>query len=217
MYVLIDNYDSFTYNLFHFLGELGAEVDVHRNDAITAAAVVALAPEGIVISPGPCDPDRAGICLDLVKAAADTGMPLLGVCLGHQAIGQAFGGHVVRAPQPMHGKISTIRHDGTGVFAELPTPFHGDALPFAGGRSGDLAEHALDHRRDRRRRDHGRRALRAADARRAVPSREHRLGARPHPAPQLPQDRRKNQALSQPRTTSAKAAAMTTGTDIKRA
>jgi len=124
MYVLIDNYDSFTYNLFHYLGELGADVVVHRNDAITAAAVIALAPEGIVISPGPCDPDRAGISLDIVKAAADTRTPLLGVCLGHQALGQAMGGHIVRAPRPMHGKISTIRHDGTGVFADLPTPFH---------------------------------------------------------------------------------------------
>jgi anthranilate synthase component 2 len=123
MYVLIDNYDSFTYNLFHYLGELGAEVAVHRNDAITAAAVVALRPDGIVISPGPCDPDRAGISLDLVMAAAEARIPLLGVCLGHQALGQAMGGRVVRAPHPMHGKISTIRHDGTGVFADLPTPF----------------------------------------------------------------------------------------------
>jgi len=123
MYILIDNYDSFTYNLFHFLGELGADVVVHRNDAITAAEVVALAPEGIVISPGPCDPDRAGISLDVVTAAAENKIPLLGVCLGHQALGQAMGGKVVRAPEPMHGKVSAIRHDGTGVFAKLPTPF----------------------------------------------------------------------------------------------
>jgi anthranilate synthase component 2 len=123
MFILIDNYDSFTYNLFHFLGELGAEVVVHRNDAITAAEVVALAPEGIVISPGPCDPDRAGVSLDVVIAAAENGIPLLGVCLGHQALGQAMGGKVVRAPEPMHGKVSDIRHDGSGVFADLPTPF----------------------------------------------------------------------------------------------
>jgi len=123
MYILIDNYDSFTYNLFHFLGELGADVVVHRNDTITAADVVDLAPEGIVISPGPCDPDRAGISLDVVKAAAEKRIPLLGVCLGHQALGQAMGGKVVRAPEPMHGKVSDIRHDGTGVFASLPTPF----------------------------------------------------------------------------------------------
>jgi anthranilate synthase component II len=123
MYILIDNYDSFTYNLFHFLGELGADVVVHRNDTISAADVVDLAPEGIVISPGPCDPDRAGISLGVVKAAAEKRIPLLGVCLGHQALGQAMGGKVIRAPEPMHGKVSEIRHDGTGVFANLPTPF----------------------------------------------------------------------------------------------
>ena len=122
MYVLIDNYDSFTYNLVHFLGELGAEMAVHRNDAITPEQVLALAPEGIVLSPGPCDPDRAGICLDLVKLAAGK-LPVLGVCLGHQAIGQAFGGRVVRAPKMMHGKLSAIHHDGTGLFAGLSSPF----------------------------------------------------------------------------------------------
>ncbi len=122
MYVLIDNYDSFTYNLVHFLGELGAEMAVHRNDAITPEQVLALAPEGIVLSPGPCDPDRAGICLDLVKLAAGK-LPVLGVCLGHQAIGQAFGGRVVRAPTMMHGKLSAIHHDGAGLFAGLSSPF----------------------------------------------------------------------------------------------
>jgi anthranilate synthase component 2 len=124
MYILIDNYDSFTYNLFHFLGELGAEVTVHRNDAVSAGDVVSQSPEGIVISPGPCDPDRAGISLDVVKAAAERKIPLLGVCLGHQALGQALGGKVVRAPEPMHGKVSEVRHEGTGVFAQLPSPFH---------------------------------------------------------------------------------------------
>ena len=124
MLVLIDNYDSFTYNLVHFLGELGAEVVVERNDALTADQVVARAPRAVVISPGPCDPDRAGICLDLVERAAGH-MPILGVCLGHQAIGQAFGGRVVRAPNLMHGKLSDIRHDGTGLFAGLPSPFAG--------------------------------------------------------------------------------------------
>jgi len=122
MYVLIDNYDSFTYNLVHFLGELGAEMAVHRNDAITPEQVLALAPEGIVLSPGPCDPDRAGICLELVERAAGR-IPLLGVCLGHQAIGQAFGGKVVRAPYVMHGKLSPVRHNGEGVFRGLPNPF----------------------------------------------------------------------------------------------
>ena len=114
MFLLIDNYDSFTYNLWHFLGELGAEVMVRRNDKISVADALAMRPEGIVISPGPSDPDHAGICLDLVRAAGDT--PLLGVCLGHQAVGQAFGGKIVRAPAPMHGKLSRIQHNGTGVF-----------------------------------------------------------------------------------------------------
>ncbi len=109
MYLLIDNYDSFTYNLRHYLGELGAEVEVRRNDALAADEAVAMAAEGIVISPGPCDPDRAGICLDLVRKAAGR-IPILGVCLGHQCIGQAFGGKVDRAPAPMHGKDSEINH-----------------------------------------------------------------------------------------------------------
>jgi len=122
MYLVIDNYDSFTYNLVHFLGELGAETEVWRNDAISVDQVVEKRPQGIVISPGPCDPDRAGICLDLVTRAAGR-IPLLGVCLGHQAVGQAFGGRVVRAPVPMHGKISTIHHQGSGVFAGLDNPF----------------------------------------------------------------------------------------------
>ena len=122
MFLLIDNYDSFTYNLFHFLGELGAEVVVRRNDAIAPEEALALGPQGIVISPGPCDPDRAGVCLDLIGAAADK-VPILGVCLGHQAIGQAFGGKVVRAEAPMHGKLSQVSHRGEGVFADLPSPF----------------------------------------------------------------------------------------------
>src|SRR6266436_2893131 len=122
MLLLIDNYDSFTYNLFHYLGELGEDVVVKRNDQISPADALALKPRSIVLSPGPCDPDRAGICLELIKAASGQ-VPLLGVCLGHQAIGQAFGGRVVRAPVPMHGKVSTIRHDGSGIFAGLPNPF----------------------------------------------------------------------------------------------
>lgn len=121
MFLLIDNYDSFTYNLWHYLGELGAEVVVKRNDALTVAQALALQPQGIVISPGPSDPNHAGICLDLVARAGR--IPVLGVCLGHQAIGQAFGGKVVRAPAPMHGKLSAIRHDGSGVFEGLPSPF----------------------------------------------------------------------------------------------
>ncbi|GAA0569358.1 aminodeoxychorismate/anthranilate synthase component II [Caenispirillum bisanense] len=123
MYLLIDNYDSFTYNLWHYLGELGAEVEVRRNDALTAAEALAMQPQGVILSPGPCDPDRAGVCLGLIAAAAETRVPLFGVCLGHQAIGQAFGGTVVRAPQPMHGKVSDITHTAAGVFAGLPSPF----------------------------------------------------------------------------------------------
>ena len=122
MYLLIDNYDSFTYNLVHYLGELGADVQVYRNDALTVDAALALQPEGIVLSPGPCDPDKAGICLGLIAAAAAHKIPLLGVCLGHQAIGQAFGGFVVRAPKPVHGKTDQIHHNGQGLFADLPSP-----------------------------------------------------------------------------------------------
>ncbi|NKB57030.1 MAG: aminodeoxychorismate/anthranilate synthase component II [Alphaproteobacteria bacterium] len=121
MYLLIDNYDSFTYNLWHFLGEQGAIFTVHRNDAITVDEALALKPDGIVISPGPCDPDKAGICLDLVRAAAGK-VPILGVCLGHQSVGQAMGGRVVRAPECMHGKLSEIKHTGTGVFKDIPSP-----------------------------------------------------------------------------------------------
>jgi len=124
MLLLIDNYDSFTYNLFHYLGELGAETVVRRNDEIDVQAAMALNPSAILLSPGPCDPDRAGICLALIAAAAETATPLIGVCLGHQAIGQAFGGRVVRAGQIVHGKLGTIRHQGTGVFRALPSPFH---------------------------------------------------------------------------------------------
>jgi len=122
MFLLIDNYDSFVYNLRHYLGELGAEVKVVRNDALTAAEALAMGPEGIVLSPGPGYPDSAGICLDLIRKAAGK-VPILGVCLGHQAIGQAFQGRIVRAPAPVHGKTSEIHHNGTGLFASIPSPF----------------------------------------------------------------------------------------------
>ena len=122
MICLIDNYDSFTFNLVHYLGELGAEVAVHRNDKVASATVMAADPDAIVLSPGPCTPREAGICLDLIAKAADT-IPILGVCLGHQAIGDAFGGKVVRAPAPVHGKLSEIRHDGTGIFHGINAPF----------------------------------------------------------------------------------------------
>jgi anthranilate synthase component 2 len=120
MIVLIDNYDSFTFNLVHYLGSLGAQTLVHRNDKISVGAVMASQPEAIVLSPGPCTPNEAGICLDLIKQATPS-VPILGVCLGHQAIGQAFGGKVVRAA-PMHGKLSDIRHDGSGVFRGINGP-----------------------------------------------------------------------------------------------
>jgi len=122
MLVLIDNYDSFTYNLVHFLGELGAACEVFRNDKIGVADVVKMKPKGIVLSPGPCTPNEAGICLELIAAAGPT-IPILGVCLGHQAIGQAYGGKVVRAPVLMHGKLSKIAHKGKGVFKGLPKTF----------------------------------------------------------------------------------------------
>lgn len=123
MILLIDNYDSFTYNLFHYLGELGADVRVVRNDELTAYEALALKPQGIVLSPGPCTPNEAGICMDVIRLA-DGAMPILGVCLGHQAIGQVYGGSVVRAPEPMHGKLSRIHHTGKSVFRGLNNDFN---------------------------------------------------------------------------------------------
>ena len=122
MVILIDNYDSFTFNLYHYLGGLGAEVVVHRNDKIDMQAVIAADPDAIVLSPGPCTPSDAGICLDLITQASGR-IPIFGVCLGHQAIGQAFGGAVVRAPVPVHGKLSQIEHRGAGVFDGINGPF----------------------------------------------------------------------------------------------
>jgi anthranilate synthase component II len=150
MLLLIDNYDSFTYNLFHYLGELGAETIVRRNDELDVQQAMALNPSAILLSPGPCDPDLAGICLALVAAAAETRTPLIGVCLGHQAIGQAFGGRVVRAGEIVHGKLGTIRHRGAGVFRGLPSPFQAtryhsliverDGLPEALEVTAELAD-----------------------------------------------------------------------------
>lgn len=121
MLLMIDNYDSFTYNLVHYALELGAEVEVRRNDALSAGDALAMQPDAVLLSPGPCAPDQAGICLDLIRKAPDS-LPILGVCLGHQAIGQAFGGKIIPAQTIMHGKTSEISHDGTGVFAGLPQP-----------------------------------------------------------------------------------------------
>jgi anthranilate synthase component 2 len=123
MLLLIDNYDSFTYNLVHYLGSLGTEIEIWRNDAIDVQEAMAMKPAGILLSPGPCDPDQAGICLAMTQAAAETRTPLLGVCLGHQTIGQAFGGNVVRCDEIVHGKMGTMHHTGKGLFAGLPTPY----------------------------------------------------------------------------------------------
>ncbi|WP_166415816.1 anthranilate synthase component II [Cochlodiniinecator piscidefendens] len=123
MLLLIDNYDSFTYNLVHYLGELGTEVVVKRNDAIDVQEAMGMGADAILLSPGPCDPAQAGICLALTEAAAETRTPLMGVCLGHQTIGEAFGGKVVRCHEIVHGKMGTMHHDATGVFSDLPSPF----------------------------------------------------------------------------------------------
>ncbi len=122
MLLLIDNYDSFTYNLYHYLGELGATIDVRRNDALSAKEAISLRPKAIVLSPGPCTPKDAGICLDLINAAVNENIPIMGVCLGHQAIGEAFGGTVLRAPAPVHGKTDTITHGNKGLFKDVPSP-----------------------------------------------------------------------------------------------
>ena len=122
MLLLIDNYDSFTYNLFHYLGQLGADVVVKRNDEISADEAIAMRPDAVVLSPGPCTPNEAGICLELIAKANGT-LPILGVCLGHQSIGQVYGGTVVRAPVPMHGKLSRIHHTGKSVFRGLNNDF----------------------------------------------------------------------------------------------
>ena len=185
MILLIDNYDSFTFNLVHVLGDLGARCDVVRNDAITPAEALARAPEAIVLSPGPCTPNEAGICLDLIHAAAGK-IPLLGVCLGHQAIGQAFGGQVVRAAVPMHGKVSAVTHHDTDLFHGLPTPFQAARYHSLVVAPRDPPRHPGPDRLDRGRRHHGPPPPRTAHLRRPVPPREHRLGARPPPAPELP-------------------------------
>ena len=128
MLLLIDNYDSFTYNLFHYLGQLGADVVVKRNDELSADAALAIHPEAIVLSPGPCTPNEAGICMALIEKA-NGNVPILGVCLGHQAIGQVYGGKVVRAPEPMHGKVSRIHHTGKSVFRGLNNDFQATRYP----------------------------------------------------------------------------------------
>lgn len=149
MLLLIDNYDSFTYNLFHYLGQLGAEVVVKRNDELTVPEAIALRPEAIVLSPGPCTPNEAGICLDLVRTAG-ANLPILGVCLGHQAIGQVYGGRIVRAPEPVHGKVSRIHHNGRSVFRGLnndfvATRYHSLTIePHSIGNDLEVTAHADD-------------------------------------------------------------------------
>jgi len=165
MLLLIDNYDSFTYNLVHYAGELGAETRVVRNDAMSVEAALSLGPAGILLSPGPCDPDQAGICLDLTRAAAEAHIPLLGVCLGHQAIGQAFGGRVIRHSEIVHGKMGEIHHAGGSVFAGLPSPFEAtryhslvvarDSLPDCLEVTADLADGTIMGLRHRAHPIHG--------------------------------------------------------------
>ena len=155
MLLLIDNYDSFTWNLVHALAEQGAETRVIRNDDMTAREAMALRPAGVLLSPGPCDPSRAGICLDMVAACAEAGTPLLGVCLGHQALGQAFGGRVVRAGEIVHGKTGRMLNDGTGVFAELAGGVRRHPLPFAHRGTGDAAGGIGGERGAGGRDDHG--------------------------------------------------------------
>ena len=140
MILVIDNYDRFTFNLVHYLLELGAATQVVRNDALTVTEAMAMAPQAILLSPGPCTPNEAGICLDLIAAAAESRLPLFGVCLGHQALGQAFGGAVVRAPHVMHGKTSAITHDDSGVFKDLPSPFEATRYHSLIVREADLPD-----------------------------------------------------------------------------
>ncbi|MFW6299816.1 MAG: anthranilate synthase component II [Oceanicaulis sp.] len=148
MLLIVDNYDSFTFNLVHYLQELGAATRVIRNDAMSAQEALALEPQGVVLSPGPCDPDRAGVCLELI-GAAPASLPIFGVCLGHQAIGQVFGGKVVQAREIMHGKTSPVTHEGTGVFTGLPSPFtatryHSLAVDLPGGTELDVTARTAD-------------------------------------------------------------------------
>ena len=184
MLTIIDNYDSFTYNLVHYFGDLGVEMRVYRNDEKTAAAVLGEKPEAIVMSPGPCTPNEAGICLELVKKNKGR-IPLLGVCLGHQTIGQAFGGRVIRAPVLMHGKLSNIYHEGTSLFRGLESGFEATryhsliveaaTLPdclTATAHTSDGLIMALEQRTSR--------------FRRAVPPREHRQRKRPRHPRQFP-------------------------------
>ena len=186
MLLMIDNYDSFTWNLVQYLGELGAEVHVHRNDAITLEQVEAWQPERIVVSPGPCTPNEAGISVPIIRRFAGR-VPILGVCLGHQAIGQAFGGAIVRAQHVMHGKVSPITHDGRGVFAGLPSPFIATRYHSLAIEPSSLPP-TLEVSARGRRRDHGRAAPDVRGRGRPVPPRGAPHRARHAPARQLSAD-----------------------------
>ncbi len=185
MLLMIDNYDSFTYNLVQYFGELGEDVRVFRNDEITLDQIEQLTPDRICISPGPCSPNEAGVSLGVFERFAGR-VPILGVCLGHQALGQAFGGKVVRAQTLMHGKTSPIAHTGVGVFAGLADPVRSHALSLARGRARLAAGLPGSDRVDRRWRDHGPAPQDAAGRRRAVPSGVDRHRARPRDAEELP-------------------------------
>ena len=154
MILLLDNYDSFTYNLAQYLGELGCQVEVHRNDRISVEQIAQRKPERIVISPGPCTPQEAGICVELIQKLAGK-IPILGVCLGHQAIGAAFGGKIIRAPKLFHGKTSQIRHDGSGVFRGLPNPFTATRYHSLIVERKSLPDGVAGHRGDGRRHHYG--------------------------------------------------------------
>ncbi len=185
MLLMIDNYDSFTYNLVQYLGELGADVHVYRNDALTLDQIAAWEPAQIVISPGPCTPNEAGISVPLIRRFAGA-VPILGVCLGHQAIGQAFGGQIVRAQRVMHGKLSPVTHDGRGVFTGLPSPFNATRYHSLAIERTTLPRVPRGHGDRRRRRDHGRAPSRAAGRGRAVPPGGDPDRARPRAAAQFP-------------------------------
>lgn len=186
MLLLIDNYDSFTWNLVHYFGELGADVVVRRNDALEVQEALALRPEAIVLSPGPCDPAQAGICLPLTRAAYEADVPLLGVCLGHQTIGEAFGGKVVRCHEIVHGKMGSMHHAGQGMFRNLPSPFEATRYHSLIVERESLPECLEVTAWLEERHHHGAPSSRKTDRGRAIPPGIHRLGTRPPAAREFP-------------------------------
>ena len=172
MVLVIDNYDSFTYNLVQYLGELNVEMQVRRNDEITLDAIRELKPERILVSPGPCSPRESGLSNEVIRNFGSQRIPVFGVCLGHQCIGHAFGAEVVVNYRMMHGKTSPIKHNGKDLFEGMPNPFSRHALSFARHQARHAARLSGNHRRDRRRRNHGRAAQGTADLGRAISSRK---------------------------------------------